>query len=72
MSTEKVIHIINLIWRPGKAFGNVFADDYRYWFLSPPFSGYNCENIIEYIFQYVGPCGCTTKEIAENVASKVS
>ena len=69
MSPEKVIHIINRIWMPGKAFGNVFADSDRFWFLFPPFSGYNCQLIIDCINDHIGPCGCTVKEIAEYVNS---
>ena len=66
---EKVVFIINKMWFPGKAFGNVFADDERYWFLFSPFSGYNCQLIVDFISDYVGPYGCPVKDIAENVNS---
>ena len=64
MSTEKVAHIINLLWPA------TFVDGDEYWFLWPPFSGFNCEKIIDFISRYSGSHGCPVNEIAENVKSK--
>ena len=67
MPVDKVRHIINQLWYANIAF--VDNDDERFWFLYPPYSGFNRQKIKECISRFDGPSGCQVNVISANVIS---